>query len=178
VPISGVISTSSFVSPESEIQVTGEGLAVTDVNVVVGRTSDLTLSFTAEALADAAPPRSVVLTIDGYATSYLLEAGEGTDGEVTLRDVMNYPNPMRQETRFVFRTNLGGGQGQVQVYTVSGRLVAVVPFVVSSADVVVPWDGFDREGDRIANGVYLYRVQLEGSAGKVRSDMQRLVVMR
>jgi len=26
--------------------------------------------------------------------------------------------------------------------------------------------------------VYLYRVQLEGRAGKVRSDMQRLVVMR
>ncbi len=178
VPISGVISTSSFVSPESDIQVTGDGLIVTDVIVEVSRTSDLSLSFTAEAVADAVPPRSVVLTIDGYATSYLLEAGEGTGGEVTLRDVMNYPNPMREETRFVFRTNLGGGQGQVQVYTVSGRLVAVVPFAVGGADVVVPWDGRDREGDRIANGVYLYRVQLEGAAGQARSDMQRLVVMR
>lgn len=178
VAIAGVITTSSFMSPESVIAVTGEGLAISDVVVEVGRTSDLSLSFTAEALADVAPPRSVVLTIDGYATSYLLEAGAGTGGEVTLRDVMNYPNPMREETRFVMRTNLGGGQGQVQVYTVSGRLVAVVPFAVGSADVVVPWDGRDREGDRIANGVYLYRVQVEGTAGKARSDMQRLVVMR
>jgi flagellar hook assembly protein FlgD len=67
---------------------------------------------------------------------------------------------------------------RIQVYTVSGRLVAVVPFAVASADVVVPWDGRDREGDRIANGVYLYRVQVEGAAGQARSDMQRLVVMR
>jgi hypothetical protein len=178
VAIRGVITTSSFVSPESVIAVTGEGLAISDVVVEVGRTSDLSLSFTAEALADAVPPRSVVLTIDGYSTSYLLEAGAGTGGEVTLRDVMNYPNPMREETRFVMRTNLGGGQGQIQVYTVSGRLVAVVPFAVGGADVVVPWDGRDREGDRIANGVYLYRVQVEGTAGKARSDMQRLVVMR
>jgi hypothetical protein len=178
VAISGVISTSSFVSPGSDIHLTGEGLTVTDVTVEVSRTSDLSLSFTAEALADAVPPRSVVLTIDGYATSYLLEAGEGTGGVVTLRDVMNYPNPMREETRFVMRTNLSGGQGRIQVYTVSGRLVAVVPFAVASADVVVPWDGRDREGDRIANGVYLYRVQVEGAAGQARSDMQRLVVMR
>ncbi len=178
VAIAGTISTSSFVSPQSEIVVTGEGLAVTDVVVEVSRTSDLSLSFTAEALADAVPPRSVVLTIDGYQTSYVLEAGEGADGEVSLRDVMNYPNPMREETRFVFRTNLGGGQGQVQVYTVSGRLIAVVPFAVAGADVVVPWDGRDREGDRIANGVYLYRVKLEGAAGKASSEMQRLVVMR
>jgi hypothetical protein len=178
VPISGVISTSSFVSPESDIRLTGEGLAVTDVVIEVSQDSELSLSFTAEALADAAPPRSVLLTIDGYASSYLLEAGEGMGGVVTLRDVMNYPNPMREETRFVMRTNLSGGQGRIQVYTVSGRLLAVVPFAVASADVVVPWDGRDREGDRIANGVYLYRVQVEGAAGQARSDMQRLVVMR
>jgi hypothetical protein len=178
VAVSGVISTSSYVSPQSDIQVTGEGLAVTDVTVQVSRSSDISLTFTAEALADAAPPRNLVLTIDGYVTRYLLEAGAGTGGEVTLRDVVNFPNPMREETRFVFHTNLGGGQGRVQVYTVSGRLMAVVPFAVGGAEVIVPWDGRDREGDPIANGVYLYRVQVEGTAGKASSDMQRLVVMR
>jgi hypothetical protein len=178
VAVTGVISTSSFVSPSSNIQVTGEGLAVTDVTVQVDRSSDISLSFTAEALADAAPPRNLVLTIDGYVTRYLLEAGAGTGGEVTLRDVVNFPNPMREETRFVFHTNLGGGQGQVQVYTVAGRLMAVVPFAVGGAEVIVPWDGRDREGDPIANGVYLYRVHVEGTAGKASSDMQRLVVMR
>lgn len=178
VAIAGTITTSSYVSPESEITLTGDGLVVSDVHVVVGRSRDLTLSFTAEAVAGTQPPRSVLLTVDGYTTSYLLEAGAGAEGAVTLRDVMNFPNPMREETRFVMRTNLGSGEGKVQVYTVSGRLVAVVPFAVGGGELVVPWDGRDREGDRIANGVYLYRVQLEGSAGKARSGMQRLVVMR
>ena len=43
---------------------------------------------------------------------------------------------------------------------------------------VVSWNGRDREGDELANGTYLYRVELSGPLGNVRSDMQRLVIMR
>ena len=43
---------------------------------------------------------------------------------------------------------------------------------------IVPWNGRDRAGDRLANGVYLYRVELDTALGAVSSGMQRLVVMR
>ena len=43
---------------------------------------------------------------------------------------------------------------------------------------VVDWDGRDNEGDKLANGVYLYRVEIVTNHGPLVSDMQRLVVMR
>ena len=86
---------------------------------------------------------------------------------------------MREGTRFVFATGLHGGRGSVRVWTVGGRLVAEVPCgLAGEGQEIVAWDGRDREGDRLANGTYLYRVEIESVAGQVRSDMQRLVIMR
>ncbi len=179
VAINATLTTAANLTDQSQISVTGDGLVLSDVQVQIAKSTDVNLSFTADAIAGHAPPRSVVVTIDGYATSYVLEAGEGTGGEVTIGELINYPNPMRDTTSILFRTNLGGGQGRLLVYTVAGRQIVDLAFPVGAgAEVVVPWDGRDSEGDRLANGVYLYRVQVDGAAGNARSDMQRLVVMR
>jgi hypothetical protein len=54
----------------------------------------------------------------------------------------------------------------------------VTPSSFNDTSAVVPWDGRDESGDALANGVYLYRVELNGPQGAVASDVQRLVVMR
>jgi flagellar hook assembly protein FlgD len=47
----------------------------------------------------------------------------------------------------------------VRVYTVAGRLIQRLELVhVSDQFVRIPWDGRDREGEHVANGVYLYKV--------------------
>ena len=88
----------------------------------------------------------------------VFEVRAGSD--VDLFQVTNYPNPMTDGTVFTFQRTSGTAVSvEVRVYTVAGRLVQRLE-VAHVADLVVrvPWDGRDREGASLANGVYLYKV--------------------
>ncbi len=90
----------------------------------------------------------------------------------TLTEVLNYPNPFTTSTRFVF--TLTGRETpsamRIQIMTISGRVVREVsmaelgPMHVGRNVTEFAWDGTDQFGDRLARGVYLYRVmaQLHG----------------
>ena len=80
--------------------------------------------------------------------------------------VLNYPNPFTTSTQFVF--TLTGAQIpddlRIQIYTVSGRLIREITkeelgnIRIGQNRTDFRWDGTDEFGDRLANGVYLYRV--------------------
>ena len=84
----------------------------------------------------------------------------------TLTRVVNYPNPFSTSTRFVF-TLTGSILPEVfriQVFTTSGKLVRDLD-LLSAGQIRIGrnvselrWDGTDEYGDRLANGVYLFRV--------------------
>ena len=172
-----VTSAAWFAEPVA-VSVAGSGLTVSDVVVSRLGDHDLRVTFTALAEGDEAE-RGVDLVIDGYTTSIVLEGDDPVMPGGEISRLVNYPNPMRDDTRFVFATELNGGRGRVRVWTVSGRSVAEVSFALAGGGhEIVSWDGRDREGDRLANGTYLYRVEIESSTGQVRSDMERLVIMR
>lgn len=90
----------------------------------------------------------------------------------TITEVLNYPNPFTTSTRFVF--TLTGRQVptamRIQIMTISGRVVREVSMAelghlhVGRNITDFTWDGTDQFGDRLARGVYLYRViaQLNG----------------
>lgn len=90
----------------------------------------------------------------------------------TITEVLNYPNPFTTSTRFVF--TLTGREVptvmRIQIMTVTGRVVREVsmaelgPLHVGRNITDFAWDGTDQFGDRLARGVYLYRVlaQLHG----------------
>ncbi len=84
----------------------------------------------------------------------------------TITQMLNYPNPFSTSTRFVY--TLTGSElpdiFQIHIYTVSGKLAKVID-LKEMGDVQFgrnitnyAWDGTDEFGDRLANGVYLYRV--------------------
>lgn len=83
-----------------------------------------------------------------------------------ITEVLNYPNPFTTKTHFVF--TLTGReipeQIKIQIYTVSGKLVREIdetelgPIHIGVNKTSFAWDGTDQFGDRLANGVYLYRV--------------------
>lgn len=93
-------------------------------------------------------------------------------GKPTITEVLNYPNPFTTNTRFVF--TITGSEPptymKVQIMTVTGRVVREVkmyelgPIRVGRNISEFAWDGTDEFGDRLARGVYLYRViaQLNG----------------
>jgi len=50
----------------------------------------------------------------------------------------------------------------LRMYTVTGRLIRTLRSFGSLGQAQIPWDGLDEEGDRLANGVYLFKVQAYG----------------
>lgn len=84
----------------------------------------------------------------------------------TITNFYPYPNPFSTSTRFVF-TLTGTDLPQeikIQILTVTGRVVREIlqdeigPIHIGNNITDYAWDGKDEFGDRLANGVYLYRV--------------------
>ena len=166
-----------------QMTLTGENLDLSGVQIEPrdGEPHVLDLTFTAKATDGTEAPRSITLAIDAFTTEYVLQEGDTPVQEGGINQLYAFPSPMRDQTRFVFDSGTVAG-GRIQIFTVAGTHVVdlpVSPGDFSSEGAVVPWDGRDERGDELANGVYLYRVELDGPNGKVTSDgMQRLVVMR
>jgi hypothetical protein len=84
----------------------------------------------------------------------------------TITSVMNWPNPFTTATHFVF--TLTGSEiptyFKIQVMTITGKLIKEIgldelgPIHIGRNITEYAWDGTDQYGDRLANGVYLYRV--------------------
>ena len=93
--------------------------------------------------------------------------------------VYNMPNPFRSGTRFTFQ--LAGPaapeEAVIRIYTVAGRLIQELRASAGVGFNAVAWDGRDRDGDEIGNGVYLYRLTVRHRDGQV-SETSKLVKMR
>jgi hypothetical protein len=105
----------------------------------------------------------------------------GTSMGLRLTNVLNYPNPFTSSTLFTFEQNqVSGIDAQVRIYTVAGRLIQVLSAVnVTDERIQIPWDGRDRDGDQVANGVYLYKVTAKTHDGRYTSEvLGKLSVLR
>ncbi len=166
--------------PAVDFGLSSETLTLSDIAFNLAKNQQLSVDFTATSpTQNADDEHEVVLTIDGFPTELVLQAGTGTAIDATIGKVFNYPNPMRESTRFVFESGLPASSGTIRVFSVAGRPVARISFrFAGGGSGVVDWDGRDHAGDEMANGTYLYRVEMDTSGGLVVSDMQRLVMMR
>ncbi len=106
------------------------------------------------------------------------------DPTFALRDVLAFPNPFDdgQGTCFSFTmTGQAASDVLVRVYTVSGRRVRDLrsepggPLQIGANQVC--WDGLDEEGQKLANGVYFYKLVAHGPSG-TSSYEGRLVKLR
>ncbi len=83
-----------------------------------------------------------------------------------ISDMFNYPNPFTSSTAFVF-TITGSEVPQnirIEIMTITGKIVKEITRAELSNLHVgrnitdYKWDGTDMYGQKLANGVYLYRV--------------------
>jgi len=83
-----------------------------------------------------------------------------------ISNLLNYPNPFTTSTAFVF-TLTGSAVPQnmrIQILTISGKVVREItkdelgPIHIGRNITEFKWDGTDMYGQKLANGVYLYRV--------------------
>jgi flagellar hook assembly protein FlgD len=69
---------------------------------------------------------------------------------------------------------------RIRIYTIAGRKIREIVVPQHALQVGfnrVPWDGRDEVGDDIANGYYLYQVQVS-SGGVVNTAIEKLVKVR
>ncbi len=103
--------------------------------------------------------------------------------ELAIDHVLNYPNPFTTSTAFYFDHNQPNSmlEVQVQIYTVSGRLIKTIDqFVMTDGYRSEPiyWDGLDDFGDRIGRGVYIYKVRVRSQDGSYAEKLEKLVILR
>ena len=100
-------------------------------------------------------------------------------GELSIKELYNYPNPMSNRTSFIF--NLAGSNQpsfcKIKIYTVTGRLIKLLDIPVTIGYNRFLWDGRDEDGDYVANGVYLYKLVIDDKIRK-ETSIQKLVVLR
>lgn len=121
---------------------------------------------------------------DSYNNSAMSETyfTVATSDRLTITDVMNYPNPFSGSTFFTMRQNQSGPvQIIIKIYTLAGRMIQTVDGITGQAEsfVRIPWDGRDRDGDNLANGVYLYKVTARTLDGRFSTEaLGKLTVLR
>ena len=100
-------------------------------------------------------------------------------GDFQILNVMNYPNPLSRETTFIYELTGSANDVNIKIYTVAGRLVKILRNLPGDIGFnQTAWEAFDEDGDRLANGVYLYKVIATGDNGTHREQIGRLIVMR
>lgn len=102
--------------------------------------------------------------------------------DLALEHVLNYPNPFTTRTSFMFEHNqpCNSLDVQVQIFTVSGKLVKTISETVLSSGFrndPIEWDGLDDYGQKIGRGVYLYNLKVTTPDGQHAEQIERLVIL-
>ena len=105
------------------------------------------------------------------------------ESNMSLMNVYNYPNPFSTSTEFMFEHPFSCNQlnVQIQIYTVSGKLVKNINETVNTEGFRVNnifWNGKDTFGDQLAKGVYIYRVAVTDVNGASAEKTEKLVILK
>lgn len=102
------------------------------------------------------------------------------DATFRVADLLNYPNPAEDGTGFYYELTDQADEVSIEVFTVNGRRVRTFRDLAARAGYNENpgiWDGTDADGDRVANGVYIYRLQARRADDRVEA-MGKAVFLR
>ncbi|MBR5081776.1 MAG: type IX secretion system sortase PorU [Bacteroidales bacterium] len=102
---------------------------------------------------------------------------------MVIENVFNAPNPVTDETHFVFDHNQVGNNVKVDIYIydIIGRWVNTISETVSGASTRVDpirWDGRGAGGANLRNGVYVYRIVATNDYGETATLVSKLVLSK
>lgn len=102
---------------------------------------------------------------------------------VAIQETSAYPNPFRDQTRFVFRHNHPDEvvQAEVLIYAPDGRLVRQLsanPRLGMAQSQELTWDGNGSHGEKLSSGVYLCRILITTNKGVQGGAYQKVVLLR
>jgi len=103
--------------------------------------------------------------------------------DFVVKHLLNYPNPFTTNTSFYFEHNRADQnlEVQIQVYTVSGKLVKTIQSLQTNTGFRVGpiyWDGKDDFQDNIARGTYIYKLKVKDENGEFIEKLEKLVILK
>lgn len=107
-----------------------------------------------------------------------------SDANLNLENVLNYPNPFVNYTEFWFNHNKPNEplEVQVQIFTVSGKLVKTINQNVQTTGNLsrnITWNGLDDFGNKIGKGVYVYKLKVKSTTNNlVAEKYEKLVILQ
>jgi hypothetical protein len=101
---------------------------------------------------------------------------------LAISHVLNYPNPFSNKTCFWFEHNQAPGELKVliNIFSVTGKLVHQIQRNIQTTGNRVSeifWDGKDQYSEKLAKGVYIYRIIVTNSAGARAEASQKLYLL-
>jgi hypothetical protein len=111
-----------------------------------------------------------------------LEFMVASSEKLTLEHVYNIPNPFLNKTTFHFDHNRPGQELDIliQIFTVSGKIVKTLHGISNGSTHFsdITWDGRDDYHDKLAKGVYIYKVNIRSRLdGATSSRFEKLVLL-
>ena len=106
------------------------------------------------------------------------------DNELVLEHVLNYPNPFVNYTEFWFNHNKPNEplEVQIQIYTVSGKLIKTINKLVQNKGSLsrdISWDGLDDFGQKVGKGVYVFKLSVNATLSDLKAEKyEKLVILQ
>ncbi len=104
------------------------------------------------------------------------------DEKLALKHVLNYPNPFTTHTDFYFEHNQLNTllKVSIQIFTISGKLVKTIEHTSNNNSFrcgPISWNGLDDFGDKLAKGVYIYKLRVKTTENKTAEKIEKLVIL-
>ncbi|MCF0207739.1 MAG: type IX secretion system sortase PorU [Bacteroidales bacterium] len=105
-----------------------------------------------------------------------------SSSEMVIDKLFNYPNPFSTNTSIYFGHNQPYETLEVlvSIFTVSGKLVKTLERTMTCDGYLstpIEWNGRDEYDDKLAKGVYIYKIRVRNSAGTVVEKFEKLVIL-
>jgi hypothetical protein len=115
-------------------------------------------------------------------TEKIIEFTVAQAQNLQISHVLNYPNPFTSKTNFWFEHNQPGSDLHIliNIFSVTGKLVhQIQKNVTTQGNRVseIEWNGKDRYSEKLAKGVYIYRIIVTNSAGARAESTQKLYLL-
>ncbi|MCK5856460.1 MAG: type IX secretion system sortase PorU [Bacteroidales bacterium] len=108
------------------------------------------------------------------------------DGEAMALDhVINAPNPFSEQTSFIFEHNQSCEimNVEIDIYSSTGQLVKTINTEINTTGYRIgigqlTWNGRNSNGDKLASGLYIYRLKIQNTKGDWIEKSNKMVILR
>jgi hypothetical protein len=96
-----------------------------------------------------------------------------------ILNFMNYPNPFSEQTGFSYELTDDANSVEIKIFTLAGRLIKTIYNCSNTVgyNFRTTWDGKDEDGDRIANGVYICKIEATSAHAVKAEAYMKVIVM-